>query len=122
MPGALKKTNTAKGIGALAIVCTAGLQVNWKGLKGGWVGLKLPLISATTGIIGISDLFAGNRYATQHYNLWSNETTGHKSTLELSYADFFTIYYISMQDGEELLATTVPVSYTHLTLPTNREV
>jgi hypothetical protein len=103
----ITKTNTAKGIGALAIVCTAGLQVNWKGLKGGWVGLKLPLISATTGIIGISDLFAGNRYATQHYNLWSNETTGHKSTLELSYADFFTIYYLSMQDGEELLATTV---------------
>jgi len=103
----ITKTNNATGIGALAVVCSPGLQVNWIGLNGGPADLRLPLISATVGIIGVADLFAGNRYATQHYNLWSNETTGRLSTLDLSYTDPFTVYYLSMQDGEELLATTV---------------
>ncbi len=103
----ITKVNNATGIGALAAVCSGGLQVNWVGLSGGFVGLRLPLLSATIGVIGVADVFAGNVYGSQHYNLWSNEITGRLSTLDLSYSDFFTVYYLSMQDGEELLATTV---------------
>lgn len=98
-------TNTATGIGALAVVCSAGLKVNWSGLSGGQVSLRLPMLSATTGIIGILDAYAGNVYGSQHYNLWSNETTGLPSTLDLNYSDLFTLYYLSMQDGAELLST-----------------
>jgi hypothetical protein len=103
----ITQTNTALGIGALAVLCGAGLQANWNELKGGPVDLLLPLLSATTGLIGVTDNFARNRYATQHYNLWSNETTARLSTLDLSYSDRFTLFYVSVQDGEELLSTNV---------------
>ncbi|MDB5133533.1 MAG: hypothetical protein JWP37_136 [Mucilaginibacter sp.] len=99
--------NVATGTGSLAVICGTGLQVNWIGLKGGWVNLLLPVLSATVGAIGVTDLFARNRYATQHYDLWSNESTGRLSTLELSYADGFALYFLSLQSGEELLSTSV---------------
>ena len=103
----ITQPNPAAGIGALAVLCSPGLQANWTGLQGGWVSLLAPILSATTGAIGVMDIFAGNRYASQNYNLWSNETTGLVSTLDLSYSDKFTLFFISLQDGEELLSTTV---------------
>jgi len=98
-------TNTATGTGALAVICSGGLQVNWNGLSGGLSDLRLPLLSATTGIIGVADAFAGNVYGTQNYDLWANETTGLPSTLAINYTELFTVYYVSIQDGSELLAT-----------------
>jgi hypothetical protein len=103
----ITKVNTATGTGALAALCGIGLQANWYGLKDKWVDLRLPLLTATPGLIGVTDIFAQNRYASQHYNLWSNETTGRLSTLDLQYGDNFNLYYVSAQDGAELLSTTV---------------
>jgi hypothetical protein len=106
----IAQVNTAAGTGALAALCGVGLRANWYGLKNGWVDLRLPLLTATPGLIGITDLFAQDRYASLHYNLWSNETTGRLSTLDLQYGDNFALYYISAQDGAELLSTTVNFS------------
>ncbi len=97
----------ATGIGSLAVLCSAGLQASWAGLKGGLVTLGLPLLSATVGAIGVLDGFAGNRYGSQQYDLWSNENTGLLSTLDLTYTERFTLFYVSMQAGSELLSTTV---------------
>ena len=103
----ITQANTASGTGTLAVLCSPGLQCNWTGLTGGWVSLKAPLLSATTGAIGVMDIFAANRYGMQHYNLWANETSGLLSTLDLTYTDQFTVFFISLQDGEESLSTTV---------------
>ncbi|MDB5111825.1 MAG: hypothetical protein JWR67_2939, partial [Mucilaginibacter sp.] len=100
------RTNTAAGTGALAVICKPGLQANWAGLKGGFAELRFPLLSAAPGIIGVADVFAGNLYGSQVYNLWANENTGYLSTLNINYANLFTLYYLSIQEGEELLATT----------------
>jgi len=98
---------TASGIGALAVLCTAGLQVTWNGLNGGPINLQAPYISAGPGIIGITDFFANNLYAVQNYNLWSNEKTGHLSTLTTRYSSQFALYYVSMQFGEEFIGSVV---------------
>jgi hypothetical protein len=103
----ITQANTASGIGSLAVLCSPGLQCNWTGLLGGLVNLKLPLLSATTAVISVMDIFAANRYGTQQYNLWANENTGFLSTLDLTYTDQFTVFFMSLQDGEELLSTTV---------------
>ena len=102
----ITQTNNATGAGSLAALCGLGLQANWVGLKGGPVNLLFPLLSATVGAIAINDLFASNRYATQHYDLWANEKTGMLSTLDIGYGNLFGIYYLSQQDGEELLSTS----------------
>lgn len=102
----ITKTNTASGTGALAVICKPGLQVNWNGLKGGFAELRFPILSAAPGIVGVADAFAGNLYGSQVYNLWANENTGYSSTLNINYTNLFTIYYLSIQEGEELLATT----------------
>jgi hypothetical protein len=101
----ITKTNTATGTGALAVVCKPGLQVNWTGLKGGFVELRFPILSAAPGIVGVADAFAGNLYGSQVYNLWANEKTGFSSTLNINYNNLFTVYYLSIQEGEELLST-----------------
>ncbi|HEY4326853.1 MAG TPA: hypothetical protein VGN20_22900 [Mucilaginibacter sp.] len=102
----ITKTNTASGIGAMAVACKPGLQVSWIGLKGGFVQLRFPILSAAPGIIGVADAFANNLYGKQAYNLWANEKTGFYSTLDVNYTNLFTVYYLSIQEGEELLATT----------------
>jgi hypothetical protein len=58
------------------------------------------------GAIAINDLYASNRYATQHYDLWANEKTGMLSTVDISYGNLFGLYYLCQQDGEELLSTS----------------
>ena len=103
----ITQANTASGIGSLAVLCSPGLQANWTGLKGGSATLLFPLLSATIGYIAVMDTFASNRYGTQHYDLWSNETTGLLSALDLNYTDKFTLIYLSMLEGTELLSTTV---------------
>ena len=103
----ITQSNTATGIGSLAILCSPGLKANWQGLKGGNANLTFPLLSATVGLIGIVDFFAANRYGSQHYDLWSNEITGLLSTLDFNYSNKFTLLYISQQAGTELLSTTV---------------
>lgn len=103
----ITQANTALGTGALAALCLSGLQVSWTGLEGGPVKLAAPLLSATVGIIGVTDLFAGNRYGKQHYDLWSNDTTGLLSTADVSYSKQFGLYFLSIQAGEELLSTNV---------------
>ena len=109
----ITKPNTATGTGALAVVCGTpippasgpGLQVTWNGLNGGPVDLRLPFISASVGVIGVTDIFAGNLYGSQQYNLWNNDNTGYVSTLNVQYTNLFTVYYLSFQAGEELLST-----------------
>jgi hypothetical protein len=106
----ITQANTASGIGSLAVLCSPGLQASWTGLKGGPVNLTFPLLSATIGGIGVTDSFAGNRYASQHYNLWSNEITSLLSTLDLTYTDNFSLVYVSLQEGGELLNTSTQFS------------
>ena len=102
----ITKTNTASGTGALAAICESGLQVSWTGLKGGLAELRLPMLSAAPGIVGVADAFASDLYGSQVYNLWANEKTGFSSTLNINYTNVFTLYYLSIQEGEELLGAT----------------
>ncbi len=95
----------ATGAGALGVVCSKGLQAQWAGLSGGWIDLRFPFISAAPGLIGIIDFLAGNVYANQNFNLWSNETTGLFSTLRTNYSAQFPLYYLCVQAGSEVLST-----------------
>src|SRR5665213_2785346 len=103
----ITQANTATGAGAISVVCSAGLQVNWEGLKSGWVNLPAPMFSATPGGIAVLDNAASDRYGTQHYDLWSSESTGRLSTIDLTYSNKFTLLFISLQSGQEILTTTV---------------
>ena len=106
----ITQTNTATGTGALAVICKPGLQVNWTGLKGGWATLRLPMLSAAPGIIGVVDAFAGDLYGSQVFNLWANTNPKFSSTLNINYGNLFALYYLSIQEGEELLTASAAFS------------
>lgn len=97
----------AAGTGAVVIQLKQGLKLHWRGLKDlslhqdGFVLLPQPLILHEPGRIGISDYLADGTNVLQQFRLWNHETTGRRSTANLSYKATFPLLYNSYQKGDE---------------------
>jgi hypothetical protein len=96
----------AAGIGGFAIQGDSGLSVTWRGLGTEKIHLNEPWVAYEGGLLGVSDLLAGNSLARQQYELWKQEETGYPSVLELRYTDAFPLVFLSHYAGTELLTVT----------------
>ncbi len=93
----------AEGIGGMVIQCDKGLFTQWKGLEGGVVNLRNPLLLADPGRIGVTDLQAGNIYCSQEYKLWKDESNPFVSTIKLSYTHSFPFIFNTIANGTEAI-------------------
>ena len=85
----------------MVIQCEKGLFIEWKGLEGGLVNLRNPLLLADPGRIGITDLQAGNIYCWQEYKLWKDESNPFVSTIKLNYTQSFPFIFNTVANGTE---------------------
>ena len=91
----------AAGTGALSIGLKEGLEVRWKGLKGGATRLLLPAILVEPGLVSVIDFFASNPLGKQKWQLWRNSPATHHSEASLSFGKLFPFLFVSGARGNE---------------------
>jgi hypothetical protein len=97
------RLGVANGTGALCIGLDAGLEADWKGLKGGATRLLRPAIIVDPDTVAVVDFFASNALGRQRWTLWKNQSNAHHSEVTLGFGPLFPLTYISSRADSEAI-------------------